>query len=203
MAEVPSVANGGPQTGLTNASVRFGNFEVDLRAGELRKSGLKIKLQGQPLAVLALLLERPGQVVTREELQQKLWAGEAFVDFEHGLNKAIGKVRDALADNANNPRFIETLPRRGYRFIAPVDAAGLVPPPRRGSTVPRISCRSTTATVVPSGIPGAIARDGGGPGVALGARAVRKAGGRAIAVGRSRRTSHRSPRPRGVAVHFT
>jgi len=131
MAEVPSVANGGPQTGLTNASVRFGNFEVDLRAGELRKSGLKIKLQGQPLAVLALLLERPGQVVTREELQQKLWAGEAFVDFEHGLNKAIGKVRDALADNANNPRFIETLPRRGYRFIAPVNAgaAGLVPPP--------------------------------------------------------------------------
>jgi len=131
MAEVPSIANGGPQTGLTNASVRFGNFEVDLRAGELRKSGLKIKLQGQPLAVLALLLERPGQVVTREELQQKLWAGEAFVDFEHGLNKAIGKVRDALADNANNPRFIETLPRRGYRFIAPVNAgaAGLVPPP--------------------------------------------------------------------------
>jgi len=131
MAEVPSVANGGPQTGLTNASVRFGNFEVDLRAGELRKSGLKIKLQGQPLAVLALLLERPGQVVTREELQQKLWAGEAFVDFEHGLNKAVGKVRDALADNANNPRFIETLPRRGYRFIAPVNAgaAGLVPPP--------------------------------------------------------------------------
>jgi Tol biopolymer transport system component/DNA-binding winged helix-turn-helix (wHTH) protein len=131
MAEVPPVVNGAPQTGLTNASVRFGSFEVDLRAGEVRKSGLRIKLQGQPFAVLALLLERPGQVVTREELQQKLWAGDTFVNFEHGLNKAIGKVRDALADNADNPRFIETLPRRGYRFIAPVNvgSAGLVPPP--------------------------------------------------------------------------
>jgi Tol biopolymer transport system component/DNA-binding winged helix-turn-helix (wHTH) protein len=128
MGEVPSVANGSPHPGLTNAGVRFGSFEVDLRAGELRKSGLKIKLQGQPLAVLALLLERSGQVVTREELQQKLWAGDTFVDFEHGLNKAIGKVREALGDDADNPRFIETLPRRGYRFIAPIDVwAGLVP----------------------------------------------------------------------------
>jgi DNA-binding winged-HTH domains len=140
MAEVPSVVNGAPQTRLTNASVRFGSFEVDLRAGELRKSGLKIKLQGQPFAVLALLLERPGQVVTREELQQKLWAGDTFVNFEHGLNKAIGKVRDALADNADNPRFIETLPRRGYRFIAPVDAGpeGLVPPPDADSQRARL-----------------------------------------------------------------
>jgi DNA-binding winged helix-turn-helix (wHTH) protein len=103
--------------------VRFGCFEVDLRAGELRKSGVKIKLQGQPLEVLALLLERPGQVVTREELQQKLWAGDTFVDFEHGLNKAISRVREALADEADNPRFIETLPRRGYRFIGSVNSS--------------------------------------------------------------------------------
>jgi Tol biopolymer transport system component/DNA-binding winged helix-turn-helix (wHTH) protein len=121
MGERPSVTNGSPPPGVTNASVRFGSFEVDLRAGEIRKSGVKIKLQGQPLEVLALLLERPGQVVTREELQQKLWAGDTFVDFEHGLNKAISKVREALADEADNPRFIETLPRRGYRFIAPVE----------------------------------------------------------------------------------
>ena len=105
-----------------NASVRFGTFEVDLRAGELRKGGVKIKLYGQPFNVLAILLERPGEVVSREELQQKLWAGDTFVDFEHGLNKAINKVREALGDDADNPRFIETLPRRGYRFIAPMES---------------------------------------------------------------------------------
>ena len=120
MGEKPLVPNGAPSPGSTNKNVRFGSFDVDLRAGELRKNGVKIKLQGQPLEVLALLLEQPGQVVTREELQQKLWAGDTFVDFEHGLNKAISRVREALSDEADNPRFIETLPRRGYRFIAPV-----------------------------------------------------------------------------------
>ena len=120
MGEKPLVPNGSSSPGSTNKNVRFGSFDVDLRAGELRKGGVKIKLQGQPLEVLALLLEQPGQVVTREELQQKLWAGDTFVDFEHGLNKAISRVREALSDQADNPRFIETLPRRGYRFIAPV-----------------------------------------------------------------------------------
>src|ERR1700730_18209130 len=110
MGEVPSVTNGSPHPDLTNASVRFGSFEVDLRAGELRKSRVKIKLQGQPLEVLTLLLERPGQVVTREELQQKLWASDTFVDFEHGLNKAISKGREGLADETANPRFFETRP---------------------------------------------------------------------------------------------
>jgi len=101
--------------------VRFGIFDVDLRTGELRKGGAKIKLHGQPFNVLAIPLERPGQVVTREELQQTLWAGDTFVDFEQGLNKAINRVREALGDDANNPRFVETLPRRGYRFIAPLE----------------------------------------------------------------------------------
>ena len=82
--------------------MQFGTFDVDLRAGELRKGGVKIKLYGQPFNVLAALLERPGQVVTREELQQKLWAGDTFVDFEHGLNKAINKVREALGDDADS-----------------------------------------------------------------------------------------------------
>lgn len=104
------------------ARVLFGTFDVDLRAGELRKGGVKIKLYGQPFNVLVALLERPGEVVTREELQQKLWASDTFVDFEHGLNKAINRVREALGDDADNPRFVETLPRRGYRFIAPVEA---------------------------------------------------------------------------------
>src|SRR5215831_1818011 len=103
--------------------VRFGAFEVDLRAGELRKSGLKIKLQEQPLQVLTMLLRHPGEVVTREELQKAVWPADTFVDFDRGLNKAINKIREALGDEADNPRFVETLPRRGYRFIAPVNSA--------------------------------------------------------------------------------
>lgn len=107
-------------TPLVPGVIRFGNFEVDPRGGELRRSGIKVKLSGQPFGVLVALLEKPGQVVTREELQEKLWSQDTFVDFAHGLNKAINKVRDALGDDADNPRFIETIPRRGYRFLAPV-----------------------------------------------------------------------------------
>jgi cholera toxin transcriptional activator len=99
---------------------RFGLFELDLNAGELRKSGVKLRLQGQPFQVLALLLERAGNVVTREELQQQLWPSDTFVDFDHSLNTAINKVRDVLGDSASSPRYVETLARRGYRFIAPV-----------------------------------------------------------------------------------
>jgi len=110
------------ETGSSQRIVRFGIFEADLRAGELRKNGLKIKLRGQPFEVLAILLERPGEVVTREELQQRLWADGVFVDFDHSLNTAINKIREALSDSAENPRFVETLSRRGYRFIAPVEA---------------------------------------------------------------------------------
>ena len=107
----------------TNGKVaRFGVFELDLSAGELRKSGVKLRLQGQPFQVLALLLERAGDVVTREELQQKLWPSDTFVDFDHSLNTAINKVREALGDSASSPRYVETLARRGYRFIAPVQS---------------------------------------------------------------------------------
>ena len=100
--------------------IRFGLFEADLQAGELRKNGLKIKLQEQPFRVLSLLLERAGEVVTREELRQQLWSTDTFVDFEHSLNTSVKKLRQALGDSADNPRFVETLARRGYRFIAPV-----------------------------------------------------------------------------------
>jgi TolB-like protein/DNA-binding winged helix-turn-helix (wHTH) protein/tetratricopeptide (TPR) repeat protein len=100
--------------------VRFATFQVDLRSGELRKQGVKIKLQEQPFRVLTVLLHRPGEVVTREELRNQNWPPDTFVDFENSLNTAINKLRDALGDSADNPRFIETLPRRGYRFIAPV-----------------------------------------------------------------------------------
>lgn len=102
--------------------LRFGVFEADLRAGELRKSGIKLRLTGQPFQVLAVLLERPGEVVTREELQQKLWASDTFVDFDHSLNTAINRVREVLGDSASSPRYVETLARRGYRFIAPIQS---------------------------------------------------------------------------------
>lgn len=102
--------------------LRFGVFEADLRAGELRKSGIKLRLSGQPFQVLAALLERAGEVVTREELQQKLWASDTFVDFDHSLNTAINRVREVLGDSASSPRYVETLARRGYRFIAPIQS---------------------------------------------------------------------------------
>jgi TolB-like protein/DNA-binding winged helix-turn-helix (wHTH) protein/Flp pilus assembly protein TadD len=101
----------------------FGVFELDLRAGELRKRGLRVRLQQQPFQVLAMLLEHPGQVVGREELQKKLWPADTFVDFDHGLNKAINKIRAALGDSAESPRFVETVARRGYRFLADVRVA--------------------------------------------------------------------------------
>ncbi len=101
--------------------IRFGPFELDLRAGELRKHGLKTRLQQQPFRVLALLLEHPGEVVTREELRQAIWPADTFVDFHEGLDATIYKLRNTLGDSSENPRFVETLPRRGYRFIAPVE----------------------------------------------------------------------------------
>jgi DNA-binding winged helix-turn-helix (wHTH) protein len=100
--------------------VQFGNFQVDLRSGELRKAGMKVKLSGQPFQVLTILLERHGEMVTREELQKRLWP-DTFVDVDHNLNTSINKIREALGDSAESPRFVETLPRRGYRFIAPVN----------------------------------------------------------------------------------
>src|SRR6059036_3892980 len=103
--------------------LRFGTFEVDLRAGELRRQGVRIKLQEQPFHVLAVLLQRPGEVVTREQLRSENWSADTFVDFDNSLNTAINKLREALGDSADNPRFIETLPRRGYRLIAPVTEA--------------------------------------------------------------------------------
>ncbi len=105
-----------------NGIVRFGVFEANLSAGELRKSGIRLRLQGQPFQVLAILIERAGEVVTREELRQRLWASDTFVDFDHSLSTAINKVREALGDSATSPRYIETLARRGYRFIAPVQS---------------------------------------------------------------------------------
>jgi len=107
----------------TSQVIRFATFEVDLQAQELRKAGLRLKLSGQPFQVLAILLEQPGVVVTREELQKRLWP-DTFVDVDHNLNTAINKIREALGDSSENPRFVETLPRRGYRFISPITVNG-------------------------------------------------------------------------------
>ena len=111
--------------------VRFETFEVDVRAGELHKAGVRLKLSGQPFQVLAILLECPGEVVTREEMQKRLWP-DTFVDVDHNLNTAINKIREVLGDSAENPRFVETLPRRGYRFIAAVDVGTSLVPAQQG-----------------------------------------------------------------------
>src|SRR5215475_2861126 len=134
-----------PLVGSTNgndlsAGRRFGVFELDLRAGELRRNGVKVKLQEQPFQVLAELLERPGQVVTREELKNRLWPADTFVDFDHSLNAAIKRLRDALGDSAENPTFVETVARRGYRFLAPVSA-----PPVNGAAVAQPENPATVA----------------------------------------------------------
>jgi eukaryotic-like serine/threonine-protein kinase len=130
--------------------LRFGVFEVDVRSGELRKQGARIKLQEQPFHVLSVLLRRSGEIVTREELRAQLWQSDTFVDFDNGLNTSINKLREALGDSADSPRFIETLPRRGYRFIAPVNGAD---GPARGaatgvSTAARTSSRKMVVAVL-------------------------------------------------------
>ena len=116
--------------------VRFGTYEVSLQSGEVRKAGVRIRVQQQPLKLLEVLLERPGEVVTREELRSRVWPNESFGDFDQAVNIAIAKLRSALGDSAENPRYIETLPKRGYRFIADVsfvDADGRI---RRPESAP-------------------------------------------------------------------
>src|SRR6478735_6791065 len=112
-----------PAPAPASCVLRFEIFELDLRAGELRKGGIKLRLQGQPLLVLAALLKRAGDLVTREELRSEIWPADTFVDFDHSLHNAIARLREALGDAADSPRYIETLPRRGYRFIQKVDAS--------------------------------------------------------------------------------
>jgi TolB-like protein/DNA-binding winged helix-turn-helix (wHTH) protein/Flp pilus assembly protein TadD len=120
-----------------NSVVRFGTFEVSFQSGEIRRSGLRIRVQQQPMKLLEILLEHPGEVVTREELRSRVWPDESFGDFDQALNIAIGKLRSALGDSAENPRFIETLPKRGYRFIADVSVVDADARPKRPESVAR------------------------------------------------------------------
>ena len=140
---------------------RFGAYEFDPRTGELRKQGIRIRLEGQPLFILTMLMERPGELVTREEIQRNLWPADTFVDFEHSLNSAIKRLRAALNESANTPRYIETLPGRGYRFIAPLNGvpAAATPLPQSSAGAPPTDAgasarkRRTLAIVVAVGVP--------------------------------------------------
>ena len=124
---------------------RFALFEADSRSGKLFKQGRQVRLQGQPFQLLMILLEDPGQVVTREEIRQRLWPGDTFVEFDKSLGVAVTKLRDALDDAAANPRFIETIPKRGYRFIAPIETDALVLPPPKAVPEPE-----TPSTIAPT-----------------------------------------------------
>src|SRR5712692_4678295 len=112
-----------------------GVFEIDLKAFELRKHGLRLKLSEQPFQILAILLEKPAEIVTRDELRDRLWPGDTFVDFDHGLNNAVMRLREVLGDSSENPRFVDTIPRRGYRFIAPVVGSAFPVPTTTNSEV--------------------------------------------------------------------
>src|SRR5450755_432033 len=135
--------------------VRFGPFELDRQTGELWKHGLKVKLQGKPFQVLEALIERPGEPVTREELQHRLWSGDTFVDFESGLNTAANRLRITLGDSADNPRYVETLSRSGYRFVAPVEEVVEAlpppsPPPEKTQRVPLAAALILVLAIVAS-----------------------------------------------------
>src|SRR5258708_39965463 len=120
-----------PGSASPASNVRFGPFELDLRAGELRKEGTRIRLQEQPLQILRMLLESPGEVVLREEIRERLWPNDTVVEFDHGINAAVKRLRDTLRDSADKPRYIETLARRGYRFVGDVDASDRPRPAER------------------------------------------------------------------------
>jgi DNA-binding winged helix-turn-helix (wHTH) protein len=122
---------------------RFGVFEADASTGELRRQGLRVKLHAQPFQVLCLLMDRPGQLLTREEISRELWPDGTFVDYEHGVNSAVNRIREALGDTAGNPRFIETLARRGYRFVAPVERIGGGESPVAAGPLPEKSIQQT------------------------------------------------------------
>jgi DNA-binding winged helix-turn-helix (wHTH) protein len=133
--------------------VRFGTYEVSLQSGEVRKAGLRIRVQQQPMKLLEILLEHPGEVVTREELRSRVWPNESFGDFDQALNIAIGKLRSALGDSAENPRFIETLPKRGYRFIADVSVLNADARPKKpGSSAGDLTAAETGHTPQGAGL---------------------------------------------------
>ena len=152
---------------------RFGAFEADAATGELRRQGVRVRIHAQPFQVLMLLLERQGEVVTREEISRELWPDGTFVDYEHGVNSAVNRVREALGDKAASPRFVETLARRGYRFVAPVERIGLDAGGLDGLSTPHPSLLHPSEQETLAGDPG---RDEWGTPVDGGANSVRERG---------------------------
>jgi len=142
----------------SRATLRFADFEIDSRSGEVRKNGIRVKLQEQPFQVLRILLDQPGEVVTRQELQRRIWPADIFVDFDHGLYNAVKRLREALGDTADTPRFIETLPKRGYRFIGTLseqggtDVSALVQQPARETINQEASARRSLWIVIVFGL---------------------------------------------------
>jgi DNA-binding winged helix-turn-helix (wHTH) protein len=136
--------------GSLKKRLSFGPFLVDLGTQELWKGSTRLKIGGQPFGILALLLERPGELISREELRKQVWSGDTFVDFNQGLNAAVNKLRDCLSDSADEPRYIETLPRRGYRFIAPVLPAVNPPTPNLPAIPESAALTTTPASIEPS-----------------------------------------------------
>ena len=128
---------------------RFGLFEVDERRGDILKQGSRMRLRGRPYDILLILLDRPGELITREELRSRLWSSDTFVDFDHGLNASVNRLRDVLGDSAETPRFIETISRRGYRFMAPVTAAPSVSPRPSETSIARDTTAIATEPAVP------------------------------------------------------
>ncbi|MGA2348438.1 MAG: winged helix-turn-helix domain-containing protein, partial [Candidatus Sulfotelmatobacter sp.] len=135
MLDFRAKPKGAMESSPPKSVVRFGTYQVSLQSGEVRKAGLRIRVQQQPMKLLEILLEHPGEVVTREELRSRVWPNESFGDFDQALNIAVGKLRSALEDSAENPRFIETLPKRGYRFIANVSVLEADARPERPESV--------------------------------------------------------------------
>jgi TolB-like protein/DNA-binding winged helix-turn-helix (wHTH) protein len=172
--------------------IRFGVFELHIRSRELRKQGVRVKLQEQPFQVLQVLLERPGEVVTREELRQRIWSSDTFVDFEGGMYNAVKKLREALSDTADTPRFIETLPRRGYRFIGAVNGNADAAP--TGQESPKLATENGSA-VSHRGL-----RIGLGAGLAIGVLLIALLGLMPADVWRRLSIKSRAPQIRSIAV---
>src|SRR5277367_5121868 len=136
-----------------NRKVRFGPFELDTQLAELRKGGVRLKLPGQPIQILEMLLAKPGELVTREEIQQRLWPADTFVDFDHSLNTAVKKLRQALGDDKKKPRFVETLPKRGYRFLVAVKVPNAAAAASKAGVSAAVAVvGSTSATTVDAGV---------------------------------------------------
>jgi DNA-binding winged helix-turn-helix (wHTH) protein len=182
-----------PRLETPSETVRFGAVELNLRARELRRNGILVKLSGQPFEILALLLERPGDVVMRKELQNRLWPADTFVDFEHGMNNAIKKLRTALGDDAEHPLYVETLARVGYRFVAPAERMASGEYPRGGEATSPPGATSAAEPAAGGAHGCLVRRDRLLDDLSSGSRGVLRIPGRVVTLRTVKVTTHASP----------